>query len=314
MKVKSFTHTDKDGVGCAILAKQVFQEKVDIEYCDYNNINEKVEAFYIGSEKNNYDRVFITDISVNEEVAHIIDYYKDKKYYPEIVLLDHHKTAEFLNKYDWCKVVEVINGGKTCGTSLFYNYLMDNDLLQNSRAWKWDGCSNLYSFVESVRKYDTWLWKTLYNEIEPKMWNDLLYIMGRENFVEKIMDIVGFQHAFEFNEFDLKLLEYKQREIDSYIDAKDKSIIVKEINGYQAGVVFAEKYSSELGNKLSKLHPELDFIVMINPSHSVSYRTIKNSIDLGLIAKIYGGGGHPQASGSQIDNNMRNKIIDLIFN
>jgi len=295
------------------LAKQAFPETVDIEYCDYNNINENVENFYIGSGKNNYDMVFITDISVNEEVATIIEYYKDKTYYPETILLDHHKTAEFLNKYDWCNVVENVNGEKTCGTSLFYYYLMEKGFLQNSRAWKWDGCSNLYSFVESVRKYDTYLWKTLYNEIEPKMWNDLLYIMGRDNFIEKIMDIVGFQHEVDFTEFDLKLLEYKQREIDSYIDSKDKNIIVKEIQSYKAGVVFAERYVSELGNKLSELHPELDFIAMINPSHSVSYRIVKKGIDLSVVAKVYSGGGHTQASGSPIDENMRNKIIDLVF-
>jgi len=312
MKVKLFSHSDKDGVGCGVLAKQAFTN-VDIEYCDYDNINEKVENFYIGSSKNNYDMVFITDISVNEEVATIIEYYKDKTYYPETILLDHHKTAEFLNKYNWCNVLENTNGEKTCGTSLFYYYLMEKGFLQNSRAWKWDRCSNLYSFVESVRKYDTYLWKTVYNEIEPKMWNDLLYIMGRDNFIEKIMDIVGFQHEFDFTEFDLKLLEYKQREIDSYIDAKDKDIIVADIQGYQAGVVFAERYVSELGNKLSELHPELDFITMINPSHSVSYRTVKKDVDLSAIAKVFGGGGHMAASGSPIDEVMRNRIIDLVF-
>jgi len=310
MKVKLFSHSDKDGIGCGILGKQAFSN-IDIEYCDYDNINDKIKQYILTEEYKNYDTTFITDISVNEEVAELVN--NIQSLISEVILLDHHKTAEFLNKYDWCKVVESINGEKTCGTSLFYYYLMEQGFLKNSRAWKWDGCSNLFSFVESVRKYDTYLWKTLYNEIEPKMWNDLLYIMGRDNFIEKIMDIVGFQHEFKLDEFDLKLLEYKQREIDHYIDSKDKSIIVKEIQGYETGIVFAERYVSELGNKLSELHPELDFIVMINPSHSVSYRTIKNNIDLGVIAGIYGGGGHPQASGSPIDENMRNKIIDLVF-
>ena len=310
MKVKLFSHSDKDGVGCGVLGKQAFSN-IDIEYCDYDNINDKIKQYIVTEEYKNYDMTFITDISVNAEIAELIN--NIQSLISEFILLDHHKTAEFLNKYSWCKVVENVNGEKTCGTSLFYYYLEDNGFLQNSRAWKWDGCSNLYSFVESVRKYDTYLWKTLYNEIEPKMWNDLLYIMGRDNFIEKIMDIIGFQHEFDFTEFDLKLLEYKQREIDSYIEAKDKSIIVKEIQGYKTGVVFAERYVSELGNKLSELHPELDFIAMINPSHSVSYRTVKKGIDLSAIAKVFGGGGHMAASGSPIDEVMRNRIIDLVF-
>ena len=310
MKVKLFSHSDFDGISCGILGKQTFTN-INIEYCDYDNINDKIKQYIESEEYKNYDTTFITDISVNKEVAELIN--NIQSLISEFILLDHHKTAEFLKQYDWCKVVENVNGEKTCGTSLFYYYLMETGFLQNSRAWKWDGCSNLYSFVESVRKYDTYLWKTLYNEIEPKMWNDLLYIMGRDNFIEKIMDIVGFQHEFDFTEFDLKLLEYKQREIYSYIESKDKSIIVAEIQGYKTGVVFAERYVSELGNKLSELHPELDFIAMINPSHSVSYRTVKKDVDLSVVAKVYSGGGHTQASGSPIDENMRNKIIDLVF-
>ena len=312
MRVKLFTHNDKDGIGCAILAKQAFSEAVDIEYCNYDNVNRKIENFYVGSEKNNYDRVFITDISISDEVATIIEYYKDKTYYPEVILLDHHKTAEFLNKYDWCNVIENINGEKTCGTSLFYNYLVENILLQNSRAWKWDYGYNLFQFVESVRKYDTWLWKTKYDEIEPKMWNDLLYIMGKENFIEKIMNIVGFKPSLDFTEFDLKLLEYKQRDIDKYIESKDKSIIIKPLQCYQVGFVFAEQYHSELGNTLCELHPELDFVVVINLSQSISYRTIKD-IDLSVIAKIYGGGGHPKASGSPITDEVRKYLLKVLF-
>ena len=45
MKIKLFTHTDLDGVGCAILAKLAF-ENVDIEYCNYDDINQKSKRIY----------------------------------------------------------------------------------------------------------------------------------------------------------------------------------------------------------------------------------------------------------------------------
>ena len=108
-------------------------------------------------------------------------------------------------------------------------------------------------------------------------------------------------------------MNINKEKIDKYIESKDKTIIVKEIQGYQAGVVFAEQYHSELGNKLSEMHPELDFIAMINPSHSVSYRTVKKNIDLSVIAKVYKGGGHTQSSGSPISKEMKNNILDLLF-
>ena len=57
MKTKLFTHNDLDGVGCAILAKLVFGEDVDIEYCSYRNVDDCVSDFI--EEAENYDRIFI---------------------------------------------------------------------------------------------------------------------------------------------------------------------------------------------------------------------------------------------------------------
>jgi len=44
MNVKLFTHTDLDGIGCAIVAKLAFPD-VNIEYCDYDNVNEKIKQY-----------------------------------------------------------------------------------------------------------------------------------------------------------------------------------------------------------------------------------------------------------------------------
>lgn len=116
-----------------------------------------------------------------------------------------------------------------------------------------------------------------------------------------------------FDKLSLKLLEIKQKEIDRYVEKKDENIMVKEILGYNAGIVFAENHISELGNKLSELHPELDFIVIIN-REIISYRTIKDNINLSEIAKVFGGGGNPKASGSQIDESCIDNYIKDIFN
>jgi oligoribonuclease NrnB/cAMP/cGMP phosphodiesterase (DHH superfamily) len=65
------------------------------------------------------------------------------------------------------------------------------------------------------------------------------------------------------------------------------------------GVVFAEKYFSELGNRLCQMHPEIDFVAMIYMSGTVSYRTVKDDIDIGKdVAKLFGGGGHAKAAGA----------------
>ena len=71
--IKLFTHTDLDGVGCEILGKLAFEENINIERCGYGNIDSKVEE--ILKDDNKYDKVFITDISVNKKIiSNIINF------------------------------------------------------------------------------------------------------------------------------------------------------------------------------------------------------------------------------------------------
>jgi len=313
-KIKLFTHTDLDGVGCAILMKVVSTVnniESEIEFCDYNNINDKVNDFL--KEINNYDKIFITDISVNEEIAEKLDRYKDK-----VVLLDHHKTADFLNKYEWARVYEflltpvVFNEDikvqeiKVCGTYLFLKYLTMKDYLKNFKF-----LNVLEYFMITIRQYDTWDWVEL-GDIVPKKLNDLLYILGRDRFIEEFLGQL-LNGKFVFNDKLNFLLELEQEKIDDYIENKNKNLIIRNIKGYNIGIVFAERYISELGNRLMELHPELDFVAIVNPDRTISYRTNKSNIDLGEFAKMYGGGGHPQAAGSPISDEIKDKIIDLLF-
>ena len=44
--IKLFTHTDMDGVGCAILAQLAFgKENMDVSYCNYDDINKTVQDY-----------------------------------------------------------------------------------------------------------------------------------------------------------------------------------------------------------------------------------------------------------------------------
>lgn len=302
--IKLFTHTDLDGIGCAILAKLAFQDEVDIEYCNYDEINEKI-LNYINNNDNKVS-IYITDISVNEEVAKTLD----KR--GNIQLLDHHPTALELNKYSWCRVmVEDLNGIKTSGTKMFYHWLGMNgcfsDELENNKS--------LGKFVELVRDYDTWRWSELGDEgILCKQVNDLLYLYGREKFISWCVSRICCSDSFSLDDTDKLLWDIKQEEIDDYVEEKDKQLFTFPMCGWIAGFVFAEKYFSELGNRLCKMHPEIDFVAMIDMDGTVSYRTIREDLDLGKgIAKQFGGGGHPKAAGSQFSKDILLKTVEHIF-
>lgn len=301
--IKLFTHTDLDGVGCAVLAKLAFNDEVDIEYCDYDEINEKI-LDYINRNDNRIS-IYITDISVNEEVAKLLD----KR--GCVQLLDHHPTALELNKYSWCRVmIKDLQGIKTSGTKMFYHWLGMNgcfsDELENNKT--------LDRFVELVRDYDTWRWTEFGDEgILCKQVNDLLYLYGRENFISWCVSKIC-RSDFKLDDTDKLLLDIKQKEIDDYVDEKDKQLFTLPMCGWIAGFVFAEKYFSELGNRLCKMHPEIDFVVIIDMDGTVSYRTIKENLDLGQrIAKQFGGGGHPKAAGSQFSKEILLKTVEEIF-
>lgn len=322
MKIKLFTHTDLDGVGCAILAYLAFgKENVDVEYCNYDDVDDKVESFMKNEDLyRSYDSIFITDISVSDRVASMIDCLD--KVERTVRLFDHHGTALRLDNYFWCTVYEYLDAVKTSGTELFYLYLRNTPSgSYSSHAMK----NNIKRFVIIVRNYDTWRWKELGEDgLVSKQMNDLFYIYGLEKFIDWTMDniynlyLLSPMHAFPyFSETDLLLLEQKQKDIDIYVEQKEKQITVKTDQwGNTYGVIFAERYFSELGNCLCEIHPELAYIAMIDISYGrVSYRTIRDDINLGTeIAHNYGGGGHPKAAGSTFDISWAmDSITDWLF-
>lgn len=300
--IKLFTHTDLDGIGCAILAKLAFgTEVVDIEYCNYDDIDSKVEEYF--NSDSEYE-CHITDISISNELAYKISN-SEKKYQ----LLDHHPTALRLNEFAWCNV-QIENEEtniKTSGTEMYYRWLVDNNYLIKSYA--------LDRFVELVRNYDTWRWTTLGDKgVICKQVNDLFYLYGKEKFIDWCITEIyedSFPYLYESDEL---VLEIEQDNIDNYIKKKNEQMLIMPLCGKTCGVVFAEKYFSELGNKLCQMRPEIDFVAMIDMSGTVSYRTIKDDIDLGKdVAKLFGGGGHAKAAGSKFVNGVQFDVINSIF-
>ena len=300
--IKLFTHADLDGIGCAILAMKAFED-VDISYCDYNDIDKKVGEYLVSETKGRM--CFITDIRINDTLAEEID-----KHHEDICLLDHHPTSLKLEKYPWCTInmEDWKTSIKTSGTELFYQWLIDHDFLVKNET--------LDKFVEIVRDYDTWRWTELGEAgVICKQVNDLLYLYGRESFINWCVNEIKEEVFPKLYPAENLLLRVKQREIDEYIEMKDKEIIFSELTGKKCGIIFAEKYVSELGNKLCTMHPEIDFIAMIDlGNRTVSYRTTKDDVNLGKdIASLYGGGGHPKTAGSQFSQEIGLKIIKNIF-
>ncbi|MBE6022100.1 MAG: oligoribonuclease [Cellulosilyticum sp.] len=308
--IKLFTHNDLDGLACVLLAKLAFgRESVDFESCRYEDINDKLKLYIEESHTTEFEHCYITDISVKDEIAALINETTNQTK-EHITLIDHHISAIELNQYPWAHItIEDAEGVKCSGTSLFYEALKGLDVPFKERL----DSPLVKSFVEKVRRYDTWDWQA-FDDLEAKQLNDLFFILGKERFLDYWMTrLEEDSNDFYFDDTQKLLLEIRQNEIDGYIESRNEELVEKEIAGYKAGIVFANRFQSELGNQLALLHPEYDFIAMINVGGGVSCRTIKEDVNLAEIAALFGGGGHAKAAGLPVQDDIREMVINHIF-
>ena len=228
-----------------------------------------------------------------------------------------------MNKYDLCHVYieDEWTELKTSGTEMLYKFLKKNNYIYNTCTLK---CRADFlcveNFVRLTRNYDTWHWVEIKNGLICKQINDLLYLYGRDRFIRWCLaelETYSFDSLseFKFSPKEYVVLEINQKQIDEYIEDKNESMFFTELCGRPCGVVFADRYVSELGNKLCTIHPEIDFVVMIDIADcKVSYRSVKDDIKLGEdIASKFGGGGHPKAAVSEFSKDMQEKIFEMIF-
>ena len=285
-----YSHNDLDGVGCGILAKVAFGERVEVRYNSVTGLDMQVGRFLErtkGKEKQ-HEGLFITDLSVHQENEERLDQYAEAG--GKVKLIDHHKTALHLNERPWGMIkVQYEDGRLASATSLFYEYLIDNGHIRETKA--------MDQFVELVRLYDTWEWEQT-GALEAKCLNDLFFMVSIDEFEEKMIRRLKESDAFSFDEFEEKILDMEEEKIERYIRRKRREIVQTFINAHCDGIVHAESYHSEVGNELGKTYPHLDYIAILNMGgKKVSLRTIHDETDVSEIAGTFGGGGHAKAAG-----------------
>ncbi len=310
--IKHFSHNDLDGYSCILLSQLVYGlENVSFKGCTHKEIDSEVEKYLADKEYLNYQHCYITDISINDDLVNQINTLiaEDASLKNHFRLIDHHISAIELDKFDWCDVVvQDSEGTLCCGTSLYFKYLKefwDTQVLINPL---------LETYVEKVRRLDIWDWKKL-GDIESKQLTDLFSILGKDRFMDYWFNrITTHMGDFYFDDIHKMLLEIHQTQVDEYIASKNEKIIEREILGYKAGIVFGSRFQSELGNKLSELNPQYDFIAIISVDGGVSLRTTKEDINLATeVAAVFGGGGHAKASGMRVPSVVRDMVINTVF-
>lgn len=295
--------SDIDGLTPVILSKLTFSDfdyhLLHVTQLD-EYLKEKIEEHFFDT----YDKIFITDLCMSEEIAKAID---DLPLKEKIQVLDHHYRNLPLNSYPFIKVVDERNGIHESGTSLYYEYLLEHYLNDNIKK---DSVSYMVSLV---RLNDTWEWKKFGVE-EARYLPILLSYYGIDYYIDNYVKFLTENNKFYFTNVEKILIDVEQRRMKDYIEEQKERVIFKEIKGYNVGIVFAELYRSDLGNALAEFYQDrVDFIIVININRSISYRGIKDNISVAEFASMYGGNGHKLAAGSPLPINLREQIVNLIF-
>ena len=296
MKDLIITHTDLDGVSPIILYS-LTGNKFDYYNIEIADIMDTFKELFATNIKE-YRNIYITDLSLPEEAYEMINQNELKN----VKVFDHHKTHLFANKYDYVNVIIDYDGVQTCGTEIFYKYLV-NEYKELDKPIVKD-------YVRMVRELDTYN----FTSDMPKQLDSLRDTYGRLDFMKTIIRrLKSNKETFEFTSFEKRLVKIQSAEIQRYMIKKEKKMFRLEINKLKCGVVFAETNKSELGNYLSNKYPELDLIVLIDASARVSYRTSRDDVDVSEFAALFGGGGHKRASGSQITEDNQLEFIKTYF-
>ncbi len=189
-----------------------------------------------------------------------------------VQLIDHHKTAEWLNKYEWA----FIDTSK-CGTLLSFEY--------------YGSIPEFDYFARVVNDYDLWI----HDDPNSKELNRIYGILGRERFVDWYTESPFTGHLNAFEKYLLELDKEKQERFQK----KVKETIYVGFNGLgqKFGIGFADRYVSEIAhNLIDELN--LDFIALVDVYGEKVQLRSRQDVDVSEIAKTFDGGGHKTRRGS----------------
>lgn len=308
-KILLLTHNDMDGSGSAVLLKLLYGNNVEVKRLSNGAMDKVIGEICLSEEEmSKYDYVFITDISCSPTTANKIE---KSPFASKVVLLDHHSTANGLNEFSFAFVASCYektfnvkeNYGplKSSGTSLMLDFLLAEDIqIPNVDLCKY--------FAHCVAAYDTWDWVYVFDKLETyKNLNSLYYIYGAEYFEDLMVTHLA-NGSNLFDDISLKLLAVEETKTKDYVDRKEKSMVVlsETIVGKKYSFAFcvAESYLADIFDRMYTNYPEVDFYV-VDIGSGLSFRSRTDEMNVAELAKNFGGGGHPQASGCRVPYDLR---------
>lgn len=263
-------HNDADGFASALAAWLVYGDNANYIPVRYG---EPVPPLPIGTLE-----LFILDFSYNRETCeHLASRFL-------LQVIDHHKTA----REELAGAPYALFDMSRAGCELAWAYFHPDKPLPDLLAY--------------VADRDLWKWE-LPNSEEVNAWVTILPL-DFARWAEVLRDGIGEREMtmgsalLASQELQLRSLAKKARRVDLF--------------GKRAVVVNSSVLHSELGNYLARLHPQSELVAVYNDmpdgTRKYSLRTHRPDVDVSVMARWFGGGGHQRAAGFTLPANLQQRL------
>ena len=275
-KVKVFYHNDLDGQCSAAIINLVDREmglktRGDLTFIEIDH-SDRVPVETITEDEN----IYIVDFSFKPEVMKEV-----LKITSDVTWIDHHKTARDYDYGIQLKGIWNFEDKAMAGCELTWQYWFPDRtipyavrLIGDRDKWAWKCGADTANFTTGLMLYDT--------SPQSKVWDDLL----KDSFAG------GKSLLGEVIQKGVITIEYRDNLCKDYIKNYG---FETEFEGYKCYALNLQSFGSEaFGELFSKYDICIPFV--FNGKDWI-ISLYSKTIDVGTIAKKYGGGGHTGASG-----------------
>jgi len=298
------THTDLDGIACSMLHKMAFGHEAKVEYVNYDAIDDVLLRILKDCPEESPDKpgtLLITDISpsevVRERIGYLLNWANESKRM-RIRLFDHHKSSLSLKQYEW-----VNHRMDVCGAQIYYDWLVENNFLCRS-----DGVGNLIHLI------DLWDRRVAGDPLFPraKDLEALFRFFRRDSFINRCLATLPTDVLSEHKDV-IAAMQHKEEDVILSIIKKKAVAEITDFQGKKVAlfILSSDGSVSNVCDRILQEYPQADYAAAILPgANIISLRSRDDGPDIEVVAKTFGGGGHPHASGFPIDT--RELLFQLI--
>jgi oligoribonuclease NrnB/cAMP/cGMP phosphodiesterase (DHH superfamily) len=260
------THTDLDGLGCAVVFAGSCPGHGPIELVENGTIDARVaDALAARASDAAAHEVIVTDHGISPATADAADRFVAAG--GRFILLDHHRSSVHLSGRRWAVVDQ-----ERSATGLLFDHL--------GRP------SAFAEFVGLVEDHDLWR----HRDPRSARLATLAALIGGDRFLARFRE----DPSVELREGERLLVDHEEGRRADYLGRKVAQARVVETGGRRWAVCYAEQYQSDLAERLMA---DLGVVAtaIVNPGkRTVSLRG--RGVDVSGVAQRFGGGGHARAA------------------